>query len=82
MTQGFQHITAASAALVRKALGKRLKHITEERGITRSELAAILGTTDTRVARIMKGSSEITTAELVWTAKLLECSIDHLTGRA
>ncbi len=75
-------ITPSSAGLIRKALGKRLKHISEARGITRAELAAALDTTDTRVARIMKGSSDVTAHELVWIAKVLDCSIDYLTGRA
>lgn len=75
-------LTPSHAGLIRKSLGSRLKHISEARGITRADLAAALDTTDTRIARVMKGSSDMTVPELVWTAKLLDCSIDYLTGRA
>ncbi len=81
MTQGFPILTQSSAGLARKALGKRIKFISEGRGISRADLAQMLDVTETRIARIFKGSSDITAVELIWTAKLLDCSLDQLAGR-
>lgn len=60
-------------AAVNRAVGKRLLHAMTTRGISRASLAADLGITETRLARIIKGSSEMTVPELIFAARSIGC---------
>lgn len=75
-------ISPERAAILRRAIGARIARVAQAQGASRAEIAAILDTTETRVARILKGSSDMTAAELVWLAKALECSVEVMAGRA
>ncbi len=74
-------LTSETTALLRRAIGKRIAHLMEHRMITRPEMADAIGVTDMRMARIMKGSSDMTVPQLIWCAKVLNCSLETLTGR-
>ncbi len=66
-------------AAINRTIGKRLARAIEARGETRASVASVLGTTETRVARILKGSSAMTAAELVIAARALRVPIHALT---
>ena len=60
------------------SMGKKIAYAMDVRGFERADLAAALGCHEQRVARIIKGSSEATSAELWWLAKLFDCDIKAL----
>lgn len=74
-------LSGDSAAVLRKVIADRLSRIMAQMEVSRAQLAAALGATEARVHRIMKGSNDLTAAELIWVAKTIGCSLRDLTGR-
>lgn len=66
-------------AAINKTIGQKVKRTMEARGFTRATLSAEIGMTETRLARIIKGSSEMTAPELVIAARKLCVPIQSLT---
>lgn len=64
--------------MINKNIGKKLGKTIEARGITRADLAQATGITEARLNRVIKGSSELTAAQLVIAAKALGVPIQTL----
>lgn len=67
-------------AALNKAIGARLARVMKAREMPRADLAHAMGTTEARLARILKGSSEMTAPELVLAARALCVSPNHLAA--
>lgn len=66
-------------AAINRTIGRKLARTMEARGLSRASLAGEIGITETRLARIIKGSSSLTAAELVIAARKLCVPIHALT---
>lgn len=66
-------------AAINRTIGRKLARTMEARGMIRAHLAGEIGITEARLARILKGSSEISAAELVIAARKLCVPIHALT---
>jgi transcriptional regulator with XRE-family HTH domain len=66
-------------AAINRTIGRKLARIMDARGETRASLAKTIGMSETRLARIIKGSSEMTAAELMIAARALCVTPNHLT---
>lgn len=78
----FRPISEGAAHSIRRVIGRRIAAVMEARGVEREDMAKALGISDLKLARILKGSSEITGVELVTVAERLNAPLDYLTGRA
>ena len=64
-----------------KVFGERLKEIREERGVSMSELARQMGTSQQNISRWEKGERVPSGETLIKLADFLNVSIDYLVGR-
>jgi transcriptional regulator with XRE-family HTH domain len=60
--------------------GARLRHLRENNGYSRKELAKIIDAGEAQVARYERGQSDITSDVLARIAKLFGVSADYLLG--
>ena len=74
-------LSAKARANAQIAMGKKIAFAMDVRGFEKADLAASLSCTEMRVARILKGSTEITGPELWWLSKLFDCDISALLPR-
>lgn len=65
---------------MRRVIARRIAGLVNLRGDDRKELAAAIGTTETRVSRVMKESSDLTAVELAMAARHLKVPVGVLTG--
>ena len=63
---------------IRAVIGRRIATRLEWTGGTRDQLAAALGLTEAKLARVLKGGSSLTAEQLVWTARVLGCAVKDL----
>ena len=68
------------AERLRRLIAPRLARLALDRGDDRKELAAAIGTTETRVSRVMKESSDLSAVELALAARHLRVPVGVLTG--
>lgn len=71
---------APDAETVRARIGNRLRGLSALLGIDRAALARAVGTTETRMARVMKGSSDLSAVELVALSDALGVHPSVITG--
>lgn len=62
------------------AFGRRLRQIREERGLTQAELADRVYVTRSAIAQVETGRSGMSTEVMQRVARVLEVSLDELTG--
>lgn len=63
-----------------RVIARRIAGLVNLRGDDRAKLAAAIGTTETRISRVMKGSSDLSAVELVMVARHLKVPVGVLTG--
>lgn len=68
------------AERVRRVIARRLAGLVNLRGDDRKELATAIGTTETRISRVMKESSDLSAVELAMAARHLRVPVGVLTG--
>lgn len=59
------------AAAINRTIGRKLAKAMEARGYSRAAFAEKIGMTEARLARVLKGSSELTAPELIIAARAL-----------
>lgn len=65
---------------LRRVISRRIAGIVNIKGTDRAALAAAVGTSETRISRVMKESSELTAVELALAARHLGVEVGVLTG--
>lgn len=65
---------------VRRVISRRIAGLVNLRGDDRAALAEAIGTTETRISRVMKESSELSAVELAMVARHLNVPVGVLTG--
>lgn len=68
------------AERMRRVIARRIAGLVNLRGDDRAKLAAAVGMTETRIARVMKESSDLSAVELVMVARHLKVPVGALTG--
>jgi transcriptional regulator with XRE-family HTH domain len=69
-------------ATLRKAMGKRLRGVREDFGMSREELSAELGITPNFLGLIERGGRGISAEKLVKICEIFQCTSDYLlTGK-
>lgn len=68
------------AERMRRIIARRIAGLVNLRGDDRKELAAAIGTTETRISRVMKESSDLSAVELALAARHLKVPVGVLTG--
>lgn len=68
------------AERMRRVIARRIAGLVNLRGDDRAKLAAAIGTTETRISRVMKESSDLTAVELAMVARHLRVPVGVLTG--
>ena len=65
---------------LRIATGRRMRGIANLTGVSRGEIAKAVGVSETIIARVMKGSSELSVSQAVLAARFLRVSLAVLCG--
>lgn len=65
---------------MRRVIARRIAGLVNLRGDDRKELAAAIGTSETRISRVMKESSDLSAVELAMAARHLKVPVGVLTG--
>lgn len=73
---------AIEAERLRRVISRRIADLVAAKRTDRAKLAAALGTSETRVSRIMKESSDLSAVELVLAARHMQVPVAVLTGEA
>lgn len=68
------------AERLRRIIARRIAGLVNLRGEDRAKLAASIGTTETRISRVMKESSDLSAVELALAARHLKVPVGVLTG--
>lgn len=68
------------AERLRRVIARRVAGIVNYKVIDRAALAAAVGTSETRISRVMKESSDLSAVELVLVARHLGVNVGVLTG--
>lgn len=68
------------AERLRRVIARRVAGIVNIKGIDRAALAAAVGTSETRISRVMKESSDLSAVELALVARYLGVKVGVLTG--
>lgn len=59
---------------------KRIRDLREDKDLTQTELAKMLGMSQTGYSRYETGENDIPTSVLIWLSRFYEVSIDYLLG--
>lgn len=62
-------------------LGKRIKELRQEKGLTQTQLALKAGINQSMIARWERGEREPIASAIVKLADALECTCDYLLGK-
>lgn len=68
------------AERMRRVIARRIADIINLRGGDRAALAAAIGTSELRISRVMKESSDLSAVELAMAARHLNVPVGVLTG--
>lgn len=68
------------AERLRRVIARRIAGIINLTGVDRAAIAAAVGTTETRISRVMKESSDLSAVELALAARFLKVPVGVLTG--
>lgn len=68
------------AERMRRIISRRIAGIINLRGGDRAALAAAIGTSELRISRVMKESSDLSAVELAMAARHLKVPVGVLTG--
>lgn len=71
-------VTLMQDASLRKALGKRIKQLRKEKGLTQKELANQIGSSHAQLNKYESGLNTPPLDRLLLLAEVLESSVDHL----
>lgn len=63
-------------------IGQRIKELRLEMGMTQTQLSAIVGCTQSMIARWEKEECEPTASAILKLSEALECSCDYLLGKS
>lgn len=62
------------------SIGENIKHLRERRNLTQSELAEIVGVTQSMIAQLERGTKTLTVPLGKDIAKVLDCRLTDLTS--
>ena len=60
---------------------RRLRDLREDHDKTQSEIAQVIGTSQTMYARYERGANELPIRHLIWLADYYHVSTDYILGR-